>query len=874
MTAIMTSIDLLWRTQLLQRAMNSVAQFVRTMHHVFEELTPHICNQFLDDIRVKGPKTDYEGVKALPGIWWFMLKHIQNIDKVLSDAECTGITVAEGKSQWLVAGVKVVEFVCDHEGCHSDQTKISKITEWLPCKNLKKAWAFISVCMYYHIWIQGFAFIAASIYWLFCEGVPFFWRLMQQDMMDVLKLKLTSALTLASLDYSEEVGMIILAVDANGSGWGAALMQVSKDSKQLRHIIRFESSVWSPQEQMYDAGRRECQDVLLVLKKLQYWLYEIHFVLEIDANTLVAQLNQAATDLPGALMTWWMTWIKLFDFTIHHIPGKRHGAINGLSWQLRQISSNKESQKMDDFIDAQINAVTVTSITVEKLSLEGSETLLLLLRYSENSMQIAHYLNNLQKPALMTLSEFWKFKSNALHFVVQSQHLFRQTSKNILLHQVVDLNDEKLQILRSLHEESTHRGREGTYCQVTNHYWWGGLYQDVKWHVKSCVPCQLRALKKKEKELHSMYVSIAWEKIRVNVMHMSFLHGYNYLVIARDDLSEWMKWRAIISITAETVTKFLWEDIFCRHRTPWKVVMDGGPENKQEVEALLAKLRVKKVMVSAYHPQMNGMIEHEHTPIVQALSKSCENQPYQWRHYMSAVAWADKTTTCESTDMSLYCFLHDENLVLLIELSVPTWGILPWNTVCTRVDLLTLKARQLEHKSSDIEKAALHLWWKRKEHKNLFDKAHQMNSGFHKDDLVLLHDTKLDNCFDQKLASHWLRPYQIHQAIIEKETYLLAELDETHLSGTMPDNWLKHFTIWASTSNEPASVNEDSSLLVEKNQSEPAVEDEVMQNDDYMVLSASPIQVSELRDRSQRSALEVILPSLDSDCWNDFIHNE
>ena len=212
---------------------------------------------------------------------------------------------------------------------------------------------------------------------------------------------------------------------------------------------------------------------------------------------------------------------------------------------------------MDDFIDAQINAVMVTSIVVEESSLRESGTLLLLLGYSEDSMQIAHYLNNLQKPALMTLSEFRKFKSNALCFVVRGRHLFRWVSKNILLCWVVDLNDEKLQILRFLHEESVHRGREGTYCQVADCYWWGGLYQDVKWHVKSCVPCQLRAPKKEEEELHPMYVSIAWEKIEVDVVHMPPLHGYNYLVIARDDLFEWMEWRVITSVTAETVVKFL-----------------------------------------------------------------------------------------------------------------------------------------------------------------------------------------------------------------------------------------------------------------------------------------------------------------------------
>ena len=69
------------------------------MHYVFEKLIPHICNQFLDDIGIKKSKINYEEVKALLSIWQFMFKHIQNIDKVLSDAECAGIIIAEGKSQ-------------------------------------------------------------------------------------------------------------------------------------------------------------------------------------------------------------------------------------------------------------------------------------------------------------------------------------------------------------------------------------------------------------------------------------------------------------------------------------------------------------------------------------------------------------------------------------------------------------------------------------------------------------------------------------------------------------------------------------------------------------------------------------------------------
>ena len=76
-------------------------------------------------------------------------------------------------------------------------------------------------------------------------------------------------------------------------------------------------------------------------------------------------------------------------------------------------------------------------------------------------------------------------------------------------------------------------------------------------------------------------------------------------------------------------------------------------------------------------------------------------------------------------------------------------------------------------------------------------------------------------------------------------------------------------------------MNENLNLLIEKDQSELTIENEVMQNvlasertnvnvrmqnDDYMILPASPILISELRNQSQRLTFKVILPSLNSDC--------
>ena len=40
-----------------------------------------------------------------------------------------------------------------------------------------------------------------------------------------------------------------------------------------------------------------------MLKKCHEYLYSIHFTLELDVNTLIAQLNCSACDLPEALIT-------------------------------------------------------------------------------------------------------------------------------------------------------------------------------------------------------------------------------------------------------------------------------------------------------------------------------------------------------------------------------------------------------------------------------------------------------------------------------------------------------------------------------------------------------------------------------------------
>jgi hypothetical protein len=68
-------------------------------------------------------------------------------------------------------------------------------------------------------------------------------------------------------------------------------------------VSRYNSGLWNKAKRGYNATKRKCRGVLKAFRKLWYWLYGVYFTLETDANVLVAQLNRAATNLPGALVT-------------------------------------------------------------------------------------------------------------------------------------------------------------------------------------------------------------------------------------------------------------------------------------------------------------------------------------------------------------------------------------------------------------------------------------------------------------------------------------------------------------------------------------------------------------------------------------------
>ena len=240
------------------------------------------------------------------------------------------------------------------------------------------------ICIYYRIWIKNYVVIAELIYRLLRKNESFVWNDEQRKTMYFLKIMLIRAFALRAIDYFENVDDIILTMNVSNAEWEAVLMQKYKNKK---HLNRYESDLWTNVERKYDSKKRKCRKLLKALKKIRFWLYEVHFVVKINVNIFVTQLNQSIVDLSKVFVTRWLTWIRLFDFDVRHVSDKKHEIVDELSRRSRIVSNDIDEINevdIDDFIDVEMNCVRIASVRMT-----AANERVFLSEYSNESKRIA-----------------------------------------------------------------------------------------------------------------------------------------------------------------------------------------------------------------------------------------------------------------------------------------------------------------------------------------------------------------------------------------------------------------------------------------------------------------------------------------------------
>jgi hypothetical protein len=463
------------------------------------------------------------------------------------------------------------------------------------------------------------------------------------------------------------------------------------------------------------------------------------------------------------MITRWLTYIRLFDFDVHHIPGKKNGAADALSRRGHAPEDSDSEEDVDDFFDAKLY-----NIYVDSGSDRVARVWLLEGEYSGSDLAIGQYLETLQKPVGIEDSEFKALKKKAAGFLVRDGYLFKRPRRSgAPPRRVVGTADQRQEILKALHDKIGHRGRNVTFQHITRRYQWKGMFEDIKEYIKTCERCQMRKKARFEEPLHPTWSTYVWEKLGLDVVYMPTTgDGYRFLVLARDDLSGWVEGRALKEKSSLEVATFIYEDLICRHGLPQKIVMDGGTENMDVTKSLLEHYGIQNLSISAYHPQSNGLVERGHAPVVNSLAKFAAGRAGDWVRFLPLALWADRVSVRASTGCSAFRLMYGQDGLLPVDFTVISWSLLNWDDVKTREDLIAARMRQLDEKELAEACAATELQHSRQTNKEYFDRVkrirpedRQLRIG----DLVLLFNSAAENMRirNKKLDDYWFGPYRV-----------------------------------------------------------------------------------------------------------------
>ncbi|GKB14183.1 reverse transcriptase domain-containing protein [Tanacetum coccineum] len=250
-------------------------------------------------------------------------------------------------------------------------------------------------------------------------------------------------------------------------------------------------------------------------------------------------------------------------------------------------------------------------------------------------------------------------------------------------------------------------------------------------------------------------------------------HGNKYILVAVDYLSKWVEAKALPTIDARVVVKFL-KSLFAQFGTPRAIISDCGTHFcNDQFAKVMSKYGVTHRLATAYHPQTSGQVEVSNRGLKCILERTVGENRVSWSDKLDDALWVFCIAFKTPIGCTFYKLVYEKSCHLPIELEYKAY----W---------------ALKHTNFDLKTAGDHQKLQLNELNELRDQAYE-NSLIYKERTKKLHDSKIKNrifnvgdrvllfnshlkIFSRKLKTRWSGPFTITK-IFPYETIKLSQPD-------------------------------------------------------------------------------------------------
>ncbi|KIJ29416.1 hypothetical protein M422DRAFT_144255, partial [Sphaerobolus stellatus SS14] len=194
---------------------------------------------------------------------------------------------------------------------------------------------------------------------------------------------------------------------------------------------------------------------------------------------------------------------------------------------------------------------------------------------------------------------------------------------------------------------------------------------------------------------------------------------------------------------------------------------------------LSAKYHINHIRISAYNKQANGLVERSHRSIRESIVKACDGNISRWPEVTPYVFWADRVTVRRDIGFSPFYMAHGVHPILPFDVVEATFLVPKLDSPLPTVDLIALRARQLEKRDEDLQGIKERVLKSRYTSIAQFEKENAnliVDYDFKPGSLVLVRNSRIESDLSRKTKPRYLGPVVIIRRTRNK-AYILAELD-------------------------------------------------------------------------------------------------
>lgn len=527
-------------------------------------------------------------------------EHIQHLREVLHTLQAHGIYLKLTKCQFFQSQIKYLGHIISKEGVRADPDKISALQNWQYPTSAHGMMQFLGLANYFHKFIPNFSRIAAPLYRLTQDRVPYSNEQQYVERFNMLKQALSNPPILAYPDNDKPYDLI---TDASLTGCGAVLVQEGKP-------IAYHASKFTSAEMNYTTYE---QELLAVIKALKQWRCYLEGAKALTVHTDHSPLTAfSKTELLSRRQARWSEFLSRFKFEWKHRAGLGNpaDALSRLHGELRSCSALATAADLD--------------------------------------MNVVHRIPN-------SYSYDNDFKRDSFVKNLKYEYGFWWDRQRRIVVPCTMQQD----IIKAHHDamQAGHFGVDRTHELIARNFWWPKMRQDVKAYVASCPQCQRN--KTSTQPPSGLLQPLQIPDTRWQVVTMDFItalprtkHNHDAILVVVDKLTKMVHLCPTTDkCTAERAAHLFFTHVMRLHGTPQLLVSDRDTRFTSAFWRQLAKsIGTKHVYSTAYHPMTDGQTERTNRVVEEVLRNYTDNpRSRDWDDMLPFVEFAINNAQHAST---------------------------------------------------------------------------------------------------------------------------------------------------------------------------------------------------------------------------------